>query len=467
MNRLTYLTFFSLTLLHTNSSFAETVFTEQNGRLLVEIESAPAVSNWHPTADFPNYTGTAAYEWTGAGTTGARNADAGALTFHFKINTPGNYEFRWRSRIGEGTNATEANDSWVRFPTGSNISGEHALSGWTKGYMNQIGEWSWRTVTVDHVGEPIRQHFTAGDHTLEIAGRSKGHVLDRFVLFKYDSVNFHDETFTQAPQSSYTGDEIEVIAVQPEPEPEPEPEQQTDPATDVDNAVTDTPVAQPWQIPVNQQNANECSSGVISLRPVNDVYAHDNEIIREGDLLVDSTGQIALLKFDLSGVPATVASAALTFNVSEAGEGEIMLSAGSHSNWDESDNSQLPDISHLIGSFNGTWNQETRYGLPFEPTLIGTDSATLTVEMTQGADGISIISSGNEEEPRLLLTGPENFCSEYEANPENTTTPDTELKTEADSVDDSETDGGGLMSLQGLLLLTLLLGVYRGYLRQS
>jgi len=213
MNRFRYLIFLSATLLHPVSAFAETVFVEQNGRLIVEIESVAPVSDWNATAKFPNFTGEGAFEWTRGGTTGARNADAGALTYHFKINTPGNYEFRWRSRIGEGTSGTEANDSWVRFPTGSNIDEEQALNGWTKGFMNQLNAWSWRTVTVDFVGESIRQHFTAGEHTLQISGRSHGHVLDRFTLFKYDSVNFNDGTFTNAPQSPHTGDEIEVIEV--------------------------------------------------------------------------------------------------------------------------------------------------------------------------------------------------------------------------------------------------------------
>jgi len=162
------------------------------------------------------------------------------------------------------------------------------------------------------------------------------------------------------------------------PEPEPQPEQQTNLDTDVENTAGSTPVvqqAQPWQIPANQQAANECSNGVISLSPVSAVYTDNNDIVSGGDLLIDGDNQRAFLNFDLSGIPANVASTALTFNVgTEAGQ-------------------QLPDISHFIGSFDGTWNAATRYGIPFDPALIAGDTTTLVMEMAQGANGITVVSS--------------------------------------------------------------------------
>jgi len=464
MNRFLHLTLLSVTLLlHTNQAFAETVFVEQNGRLVVEVESAAAISNWQPTAAFTGYTGSAAYKWTGAGTTGARNADRGALTYHFKINTPGNYEFRWRSRIGEGTRGTEANDSWVRFPTGSNVNGEQPLSGWTKGFMNQVGEWAWRTVTVDHVGETIRQHFTAGVHTLEISGRSHGHVLDRFVLYKDDDVNFNDGVFTNAPQSPHTGDEIEVVTVTPEPE----PVTNTEPTTNTDNMTDETPAVQlvhPWQISANQLIANECSDGVISLRPVSDITIDSNEIKNNDDLRIGSSGQSALLKFDLSSVPATANLAALTFNIgNDAGEGSIVLSAASHSNWNETDSSLLPDISHLIETINGTWRTADRYGLSFDYTLIGGESATLVIEMAQGANDITIVPSlGNDErsdEPRLNISGTGDFCADYAANLSNQ---DSTTETDVGSQMQKKTEGGGSLQLFELLLLILSLATVAG-----
>ena len=459
MDRRLHLTSLAAALLLLSSqAYANTVFVEENGMLVVEVESTPAVSHWHGSAEFPDSRGTGHYEWTGSGTTGARNADAGALTYHFTINTPGNYEFRWRSRIGEGTNGTEANDSWVRFPTGRNVDGQEPLNGWTKGFMNQVGAWSWRTVTVDHVGEEIRQYFDAGDHTLEISGRSRGHVLDRFALYKYDSVNFNDRVFTDAPQSSFTGDQPAFLFTAPEPEPAPEPVpvQTTDLNTEPDGTVEEQPdavTAQLFKVPASELSANECRDGVLSLQPVSSISINSNEIENSEELRLDDSGRSSLIQFDLSSVPPTVSSATLTLSVgSDAGEGPVVLSAASHSDWNETDASLLPDISHLIGSYDGVWSENERYGFPFDRALLGGDSATLVLAMAQGADDVSILSSEGNNEPRLQLTGPVTFCADYEANSANV---DAELKTTEKLPVLVETDGGGSLQLLELLLLLL------------
>ncbi len=476
MNKHFYNTVLSLTLLNTGVAVADTVFVEQNGRLIVEIESVAAVTDWHETNEFPGFTGSAAYLWTRPGTTGGQRAEPGAITYHFTINTPGNYEFRWRSRIGEGTNGTEANDSWVRFPTGSNIDGEHPLSGWTKGFMNQINAWSWRTVTVDHVGEVIRQHFTAGDHTLQIAGRSHGHVLDRFALFKYDQVNFNDGVFTNAPQSPHTGDEPNVVSIAPlsapEPEPEPEPKQNGTPdTTETEMATTDVPAVQPvnpWQIPANLAEAGACNNGVISLSPLSAVNVDNNQIGASGDLQVNGAGQLALLKFNLSAVPATATSAALTMNVSDdAGAGAMLISAGSHSEWDNTDTTLLPDVSHSIRSYDGTWSEGTRYRFPFDPALIGGEVETLFLSMEQGADGISVISKGGIDEPRFQLTGPDTFCADYESNQAVLATRSADLESAQVPEAESGRDGGGSLHVLELLFMTLSLVALGKYFRRE
>jgi len=465
MNRFLHLTFLSITLLlHSSHAVAQTVFEEQNGRLFVEVESVPAVPDWHLSNEFADFRGSGHLEWTGANNNNRGSAGEGTLTYHFTINTPGNYEFRWRSFIGEGTNGTEANDSWVRFATGSNVDGEQPLFGWTKAFMNNVGDWTWRTVTVDHVGELIRQHFTAGEHTVEISGRSRGHVIDRFVLFKYDDVNFNDAAFTNAPQSTWTGDEVVVANLAP-----PMPDQNTDvnaetdstraetDNTNIDDVDSQVPAPTPqYQVPANQLFANECSDGVISLRPASAITVESNEINDTGDLLLSDSGRSTMLQFDLSSVPATVTSGALTFNASaDAGNGSVLLSAGSHSNWNETDASLLPDISHFIGSFNGIWTQDKRYGLSFDHTLIGTETVTLIMEMAQGSGDMSIVSSGGNDEPRLQLTGPATFCADYDANQiAKLAVPNTELTTNATPELETERDGGGSIQLLELLLLT-------------
>lgn len=467
MNKYIYLTLLPGALLFQNSLAQQaTVFNEQAGQLVIEVESAAAAAGWHKSTNFADYRGSGHYEWTGSNNTNVKNAGEGLLTYYFTINTPGNYEFRLRSFIGEGNNNTESNDLWVRFPTGSNISGEQALDDWTKAYMNKLGEWTWTTKTVDNVGRKLRQHFTAGDHTMQISGRSTGFVIDRFALYNYDTVDFDDDQFTSAAESQSSGKTVVINT--PEPTPETDTPQQTN--NNSTNVTTSNVPPQQWGISADQPPANSCVANTISLQPLNDIYVESNDIKFNGNLWINDNNRKALLKFDLTGIPATTTSARLTWSVGkDDGEGTIILSAGSQSTWNESDTSQLPDVSHQIGLYNGTWSHDTRYGLPFDYALLSNSSATVIMEMAQGANGIAITPTVNEGEPRLELIGPGTYCADYDTNLNNPGS------NEAASQDNSEPDlgqanqtqanasgGGALGLLQLLLLASFLTGSLRG-----
>lgn len=124
------------------------------------------------------------------------------LTYKIRITTTGTYLFNWRSRITEPNETTEYNDSWLRcpdadlfyaersgsrvFPRGSgrtpNPEGS-SRENWFKVYQNRANEWFWRASTSDRDPHSIYMQFdNPGDYTIEIAGRSKGHAIDRFVL---------------------------------------------------------------------------------------------------------------------------------------------------------------------------------------------------------------------------------------------------------------------------------------------
>jgi len=182
----------------------ENILLENNGFVVFEAETIAARGDWLSTNRISGHTGTGYYLWTGETALNVKKAGRDTLVYNFRITDPGNYELRWRSRIAQGNNRTEHNDSWVRFATGNNVQGEQGLNGWTKAYQNKLNVWSWQTSTVDNVGKPIRQFFAAGDHTIEISGRSNGHAIDRIVLFKYDDHEFDDESFTNAALSAIT-----------------------------------------------------------------------------------------------------------------------------------------------------------------------------------------------------------------------------------------------------------------------
>ncbi|MBX2826486.1 MAG: hypothetical protein KTR33_17245, partial [Gammaproteobacteria bacterium] len=160
-------------------ALAQSYFLESGGKVVMETESMSAAGDWKKQTSISGYKGSGYLLWTGNNHFAVGSAGKGTIRYHFRISKAGNYQMNWRSRIAKGNNTTEHNDSWIRFPTGDNIRGEHGLRGWTKVYTNQGGRWSWASNTVDHVGNPIRQYFDAGNHYLEISGRSNGHAIDR------------------------------------------------------------------------------------------------------------------------------------------------------------------------------------------------------------------------------------------------------------------------------------------------
>ena len=179
-------------------------FAENNGVVMMEAESSAAQGGWKLQRTLSGYSGNGYYIWTGTDAFSKASAGRGTITYKFRIAKAGNYQMRWRSRIGKGTSRTEHNDSWVRLPTGKNISGQQALSGWTKVFMNTRDKWVWQSATVDNVGKPVRQYFSAGVHTVQISGRSSGHAIDKIALYRYDSVPYSDSKFDALPNSGTT-----------------------------------------------------------------------------------------------------------------------------------------------------------------------------------------------------------------------------------------------------------------------
>jgi len=211
------------------SSVHAATYLESGGRVVIEAESAAPTNGWARQSKVGGAKGGAYLVWTGANYFSRSNAGRGTLRYTFRVKQAGNYELRWRSYITEGNNATEANDSWVRFPTGRNISGQHPLNGWTKSFMNQLNQWSWSAKTVDNVGKPIRQFFSAGDHVIEISGRSTGHAIDRLVMFRYDSIKYSQSAFDGFTVSSTIGGNEPPVPPEPEPPTPPTPEPPTPP----------------------------------------------------------------------------------------------------------------------------------------------------------------------------------------------------------------------------------------------
>ncbi len=193
---------------------AETpIYHEENGILNIEVESSSYKTTfWRVRDEIPGFSGEGYLKWEGADY--FNEPGNGLLSFKIRVTKAGTYRFVWRSYITEGHDATEFNDSWLRiadadhfygqkpdghivYPRGSlqdpipesegqgNTSPVGSSSeGWFKIYMNTVDAWDWLSSTSDHDAHAIYAVFKEpGDYTVEISGRSKGHGIDKFVLF--------------------------------------------------------------------------------------------------------------------------------------------------------------------------------------------------------------------------------------------------------------------------------------------
>jgi len=186
-------------------------FAEQDNLLVIEMESADSLpGNWPvESSGFSGSTGSGYLRYDGSNH--FNNPGIDTVEYPIRIENPGTYRFQWRSIVGQGTNTTEHNDSWLKIeadaffaekggstlcPKGFN-SAENDCSGgspngsgadgWFKVYRSggPADAWSWSTNTSDNDGHSIFARFDSpGLYSILIAGRSAEHVIDRMVMYQ-------------------------------------------------------------------------------------------------------------------------------------------------------------------------------------------------------------------------------------------------------------------------------------------
>ncbi|MEL7432373.1 MAG: malectin domain-containing carbohydrate-binding protein [Chloroflexota bacterium] len=196
-------------------------FIEENGLVVIEMESGELNANWqtastYSTTTSPNVndpsgaTGGDFIIWQGGQSLGGSSAgNNGLITYQVQINNPGTYQFKWRNQVGLGTNTTEHNDTWLRInadqfygsknggaslvcpsgaaagtcPAGSSNPAGASGNGWFKVYSSGANNWSWVSNTSDNDAHQIFATFDApGIYTIEVSARSSSHAIDRMVL---------------------------------------------------------------------------------------------------------------------------------------------------------------------------------------------------------------------------------------------------------------------------------------------
>ena len=188
-----------------------TRFIEKEGIVVIEVESIAETGSWNFSTAIEGFSGSGYFI---NGTDFLSNPGNGILTYSITITNPGTYRFLWRSRITSGNSNTDLNDNWLRIPDAKHFYGKKnntivypndtdllplppspgetviplqgtSKDGWFKIYMNSLNDWRWKSCTSDNDPHFIYAVFeTAGNYTVQISARSKGHAIDKFVLFK-------------------------------------------------------------------------------------------------------------------------------------------------------------------------------------------------------------------------------------------------------------------------------------------
>jgi hypothetical protein len=187
-----------------------------DGIALIDFASVPPADRWAPSQEIPGHLAPLAYRWNGPDLFG--QPGRGVLTYRVAFPAAGAYGLLVRSRIGKGRDGSEHNDSWVRVRyaegvqfyavksydparpgsrvvPGDTVEGPRprgtTRDGWFKFYQNDLSDWTWVSVTGDHDGHHLVVEVDGPREVeVEFSGRSRGHVLDRFVLFDLSQHRF-------------------------------------------------------------------------------------------------------------------------------------------------------------------------------------------------------------------------------------------------------------------------------------
>ena len=217
-------------------------FIEQNGLVIIEAESGDT-TGWNIT-NLDGETGIL------ANTNSFGNQNGSTIPYEITISTPGVYRFNWNS-FYSGSNPTEENDNWLRFPNNSNVwffgidnpsqnpGSEAAIIANLQGSQTDIvfpkgssritagttpngsgsngyfkvfrsggspEDYNWQARTSDNDPHNIYVWFVnPGTYTMEISERSFGHAIDRVALYKVDGPDYSNTQLSGFPESNTSG----------------------------------------------------------------------------------------------------------------------------------------------------------------------------------------------------------------------------------------------------------------------
>ena len=153
--------------------------------VVIEAEDLALTGDWK-VVDDRAASGGRYITWEGLSPSANNNRPDDVVTTMIEIDRPGSYRFTWAMRQPAGVDSDKANDSWLDFPDAARFGpvGGGDYPGFIKVFGNAKGDFAYRArADVNHQKSTISVEFErAGRYTLQIAGRSHGHQIDRIVV---------------------------------------------------------------------------------------------------------------------------------------------------------------------------------------------------------------------------------------------------------------------------------------------
>ncbi len=407
------------------------VFQEENGLVVIEMESQAAAGGWQLQDSVPGFTGDGYYRWEGPNLFGNPGAQ-GVTAYKINITNPGTYQMRFRNHRDGGIPFDQENDVWTRMGNGA----------WAKVFSGTQGQWNW--VSNFDFGEGNRPsasyQLEAGEHTFFISGRSTGFRIDRVAFYNTSLTGSGVAQNVNTPQSPTNGvsdgltfdlsgqalDDGQVL-LSPTLQWTLDAGLGTADFSDPTSNSTQVTFSQPgvYRVRLTADDGEFASSAArvifappvdppsdeVLFTPLDDATVEGAAGINDNLIKVQTSGpaRVGYFKFNVSGLtPAEIEGAKLRLTVAQdPGSGQLNLRRGGSNAWTEEaiNASNAPEAGVLLDSVSGTHSvgQVLEFDVGSQVTASGVYSFVL---QHGGGNDVWFSSKEGGSAPQLVIERP-------------------------------------------------------------
>jgi hypothetical protein len=184
-------------------------FIEEDGLIVIEVESAAMGDGWVKETSLAGYTGSGYYRWT-KGSTGQPTGPGGIMTYKLLVTNPGRYKFDIRCSKKDVGDSTLANDCFTKMVGHALPQGEMQKV-WMGG-ANYTFVWGCK-FDLGHGNHPgCTYDLVAGVNEFQVAGRSKDFMIDRMAFWRSDLTSASVAQDVSTPESARVGDPVGPVS---------------------------------------------------------------------------------------------------------------------------------------------------------------------------------------------------------------------------------------------------------------